>query len=66
MKLYTLLYADDIIIMAESVTELQEALNSLHKYCKLWLLTVNITKTKIVIFSKGKVRKYPKFYLDQK
>ena len=51
--------------MAESAAELQEALNGLHEYCKLWSLTVNISKTKIVIFSKGKVRKYPKFYLDQ-
>ena len=65
LKLYTLLYADDTIIMAESAAELQEALNGLHEYCKLWSLTVNISKTKIVIFSKGKVRKYPKFYLDQ-
>ena len=58
-------YADDNIIMAESVPELQEALNSLHEYCQLWSLSVNITKTKIVIFSKGKVRKHPKFYLNQ-
>ena len=65
MKSYTLLSADDTIIMAESPTELQDALNSLHEYCQLWSLTVNITKSKIAIFSKGKVRKHAKFYLNQ-
>ena len=49
--------------MAESATELQEALNGLQEYCKLWSLTE--FKKKIVISSKGKVRRCPKLYLDQ-
>ena len=36
LKLYLLLYADDTIIMAESVTELQDCLNAVSDYCKLW------------------------------
>ena len=63
MKLYVLLYADDTIILAESATELQVAMNELNQYCQKWSLSINATKTKIVIFSKGKVRKYPLFYL---
>ena len=61
LKLYVLLYADDTIIMAESDQELQLALSGLNDYCKIWSLKINVTKTKIVIFSRGKVKKYPKF-----
>ena len=69
LKLFVLLYADDTIVLAESPEDLNKALQAVHEYCSLWKLTVNTSKTKIVIFSKGKVRKYPKFkfgdeYLD--
>merc|ERR1712030_160364 len=40
---------------------LQKALNAVYEYCKMWKLQLNTSKTKIVIFSKGKVRKYPTF-----
>ena len=61
LKLYLLLYADDTIIMAESATELQNCLNSVSHYCKLWSLKINTTKTKVLIFSKGKTCKIPTF-----
>ena len=61
LKLYLLLYADDTIIMAESATELQDCLNAVSHYCKLWSLKINTTKTKVLIFSKGKTRKIPTF-----
>ena len=61
IRLYLLLYADDTVILAESEDELQLALISLEEYCKLWGLTVNLEKTKIVIFSRGKIRKFRKF-----
>ena len=47
--------------MAESAEELQRALNAVYEYCNNWDLTVNTDKTKIVIFSRGKVRLYPAF-----
>ena len=31
------------------------------EYCEIWKLCINLKKTKIVIFSRGKVRKSPKF-----
>ncbi len=62
LRLYVLLYADDTIVMAESAEELQLALNEVNQYCTLWHLTVNTSKTKIVIFSRGKVRNYPTFF----
>ena len=61
VKLYVLLYADDTIIMAETVADLQSALNATAIYCKQWHLTVNTDKTKVVIFSRGKIRNIPSF-----
>ena len=37
LQLYTLLYADDTIIMAESEQDLQTALDAVFSFCKLWL-----------------------------
>jgi hypothetical protein len=61
IKLYILLYADDTIVMAENPQELQKALDAMFSYCSKFKLSVNISKTKIVIFSRGKVRKHPNF-----
>ena len=61
LKLFFLLYADDTIVMAESEAELQSALDAVHEYCNKMSLTVNTMKSKIVIFSRGKVRKYRDF-----
>ena len=37
------------------------ALDSVHEYCTLYNLTVNTSKTKIMVFSRGKVKRYPIF-----
>ena len=55
-----LLYAVGTLLMAESPADLQMALNNLKDYCKLWQMEVNTQKTKLVIFSRGKIRKVPK------
>ena len=49
-KLLVLFYADDCVIMAESAEEFQNALNEFQMYCFEWKLTVNVDKTKILIF----------------
>ena len=54
-KLFVLLYADDIVIFAESKDSLQNSLNILHEYCQRSKLTVNVTKSKIMIFRKGRI-----------
>ena len=51
-RLYLLLYADDTVILAESAPELQASLNAMYLYCQTWKLQVNISKTKVVIFSR--------------
>ena len=45
LHLYTLLYADDTIIMVESEQDLQTALDAVFSFCKLWYLELNISKT---------------------
>ncbi len=53
VKLFLLLYADDIIMFADSAEGLQNSLNILSDYCQKWKLTVNKEKTKIMVFRKG-------------
>ena len=61
LKIFCLLYADDTLILAESAKDLQEALKGLHTYCNKWALNVNLDKTKVIIFSRGKVKKFKPF-----
>lgn len=60
-NLYCLLYADDTIVLAENELQLQRALDAVYEYCNKWALQVNTDKTKVVIFSKGKVRRFKTF-----
>ena len=53
LKLYLLLYADDIVIFSETSEGLQRGLNILSNYCEKWKLVVNTDKTKIMVFRKG-------------
>ena len=48
-----LMYADDMVIFSDTKEGLQEGLNNLHDYCSAWGLTLNATKTKVVVFRKG-------------
>ena len=50
---HCLMYADDIILLSKSAKALQEKLDILNTYCKDWCLTVNTSKTKILIFNKA-------------
>ena len=53
LKLVLLLYADDIVLFAECAESLQNSLNIPEGYCDRWKLTVNSTKTKVIILRKG-------------
>ena len=53
LKLYLLLYADDIVIFSMSSEGLQNGLDVLCDYCQRWKLTVNTDKAKVMIFRKG-------------
>ena len=46
------MYADDLVILSENSSGLQTALNKLKTFCDKWHLTINLKKTKILIFNK--------------
>ena len=65
LYLFLLLYADDTIVLAECPEDLQRALDILKIYCEFWGLDINVRKTKVMIFSRGKIRKMPKFNFNE-
>ena len=50
-----LLFADDIVLLSEDPTELQDLIHSLHNYCKQYVyqLEINTSKTKILVFGQN-------------
>ena len=57
-----LLYADGAVVLAESVESLQTILYDIQNYCNIWHLTINTSKTKIMVFERGR-HTHPKIYL---
>ena len=65
LNLFLLLYADDMILFSETVTGLQNQLNKLSECAASLDLTVNIKKTKNVIFRNSyRIKDNEKFYFD--
>ena len=58
IKLFLFLYADDQVIFAKSPQTLQAMLLDLENYCNFWGLNINTTKTKTMIFEKGRHTSY--------
>ena len=54
IKLYILLFADEAVIFAKTPNALQSMINDMEHYCKLWDLKVNVNKSKIMIFERGR------------
>ncbi len=48
-----LLYADDIALLAECETYLQQMLDRLHEWCSQWKLKVNVLKSQVMHFRRG-------------
>ena len=59
-----LLFADDLVLLSPTREGLQQHLDLLHSFSPTWALTVNLGKTKIMMFEKRpSLNKYT-FYLD--
>ena len=56
-RLSLLLYADDIVVLANSVADLQRMMSAVEGFCRRWRLQVNMSKTKVVEFGSRGVRK---------
>ena len=53
MTFFLLMYADDMVLIAESPAALQHLLSELYCYNNEWKLELNTDKTKIVVFRNG-------------
>jgi len=49
------MFADDLAIVADSAKELQQAIDALHKYCVENGLKINNSKTKCMVFHRGRL-----------
>ena len=62
-KLSILLYADDVVLLAETEADLQIMLDVLYKWCIKWRLEINDTKTQVIHFrNPSKQRSNVQFY----
>jgi len=53
LNVRVLLYADDLVILADDVAVLQNMIKRLELYCETWGMEVNPEKSKIMVFQKG-------------
>jgi hypothetical protein len=53
VELFILLFADDIVLLSDTARGLQNQINILDQACKNLYLTVNLDKTKVMVFRKG-------------
>ena len=53
MSLNCLLYVDDLIVMSETETGIQNCLDKLHVYCKKWCLQINMKKTQYLVINRN-------------
>ena len=52
-KINALMYADDLVLISRTKEGLQSQIDSLYEYCQQWKLSINIKKTKSVVFNRG-------------
>ena len=52
LNLLCIVYVDDLIILSESASGLQNCLNVVGKFCSTWGLDINYNKSKVMVFSK--------------
>lgn len=61
-----LLYADDIVLCADTVGNLQKQINILKVFCEKWGMKLNLKKTKVMVFRRGgRLRKNEKWYYGE-
>ena len=57
LKMYSFLYADDTRLLSGNEEDMQQALDATLKYCIQIKMTINVSKTKYMICSRGKNKK---------
>ena len=63
-KLFSLAFADDLVILATSEEEMKDMIKAVHRYAKTKQLTINDDKSKILKFSKGSRKSKGKWTIE--
>ena len=63
LKAQLLLFADDLVLLADSESGLQNSMDRLDEFCKAWDLKINTEKTKVMIFNKPRTQHVPIFQI---
>ena len=50
-KVTALMYADDVLLIADSATELQDMVDVVHEFCSKWRIEVNCKKSQVMVVS---------------
>ena len=67
LKIFYLLFADDLILFSYNVIGLQRLLGKLKSYCDKYCLKVNLDKTKVIVFRNGgRLRNNEQWFYDAK
>jgi hypothetical protein len=56
IKLFLIVYADDTVLMSETPEGSQKTLTAFENYYNNWKLKLNTSQTKVVVFSKRRIR----------
>ena len=63
--IYMLLFADDLVLFADTKVELQRLINKLKLYCDKYKLKINLKKTNVIVFRNGGyLRQYETWFYD--
>ena len=49
IDLTALLYADDVVIVADSVDELQGLIDTVDRFCRRWRMEINLKKSEVMV-----------------
>ena len=66
VSLNCLLYADDLVVMSETETGIQNCLNKLHVYCKKWCLQIHMNRTQYFVINRNGKQPKCKLYSRDK
>ena len=61
-----IMFADDLVLLADSSEGLQQSPSVLQEYCRVWQLTISTEKTKVMINSKASLSTRYRFFINDK
>ena len=65
LKVQLLLFADDLVLLADSEQGLQQSMNRSDEFCNTWDMKINAQKTNVIIFNKPRNQPTPFFKIGE-